>query len=611
VAKRNSFSHEEIGSNAKRGLAISKVHFSSIFYCSRPFAAALTRKRFQLMYTVFGLLMCLDNRFSELHIAFTGNGHHCANHFRFEFIGCKDLNSLKIRPVFGKMEFTPQAYTVENSTYNLEFHPPVCFDGWIIHTPIDLPSCSSSLVYSVFVKKDIQEIKGNPTQGWKQIDSSSKVQIADKTLFLNGSFDMTKYRGTDVQFRTSKQNVFGFILPEAIASIYLGLLGVLSFAGFAKFASKLPMYNAILFISSQIVNCTICFTSPGDYTCAFHFALAFAEFVALVLMSYEQWVNLFLWDGMFFALIACSVMGLGEDGAAVAAKFFGIGVPFVTLGIAIKALQYWTCRSARRAIQTDYATYLSIWNALQSDQASLDAIRDIEALLAWSDCSLVRLESAPTNSAKTPGKPTTPVHQEVCGRAPRAGGGFYRALVQAEESDLHSQLARLYTDAESADALFRPWVLELARHSSGLLCAAAESREARAPGGGGDGALVDGRGGVWYLRVTEQTRLEDVEWAGLKSPARSAEKVACRPASPPQSLSSPNASPLEKLSSPKLCAGRRAPSAREGSPAPPTGSAEMAGDQTLWIRRSCRNDAVELTLWIAAVDKTLWMRRCG
>ena len=239
--KRNSFSEKDI-SNTKRGQAISTVHFSSIFYCSRPFAAALTRTPFQVLYFVLGLLMCSDNRIRDVYIAFYGNNNHHSGHFRFDFHGCEKLNDLNIRPVLGKQEFSPDSYVVENSTYNLQFKSPVYFDGWIIHTPSELPACASSLWIKVFIKEE--GIRGG---SWKQVDSSSKVQITDKAVFLNGSFDLAKYRGGYVRFRASKQNVFGFILPEAVAGLYLGLLGVFGFAGIVKLASKLPLYNAIIF----------------------------------------------------------------------------------------------------------------------------------------------------------------------------------------------------------------------------------------------------------------------------------------------------------------------------------------------------------------------------
>ena len=245
-------------------------------------------------------------------------------------------------------------------------------------------------------------------------------------------------------------------------------------------------------------------------------------------MSYEQWVNVFLWDGLFFSLIAYSVMDLGEAGAACASKFFGIGLPFVFIGSSIKALQYWTGYHARLAIQGDYSMYVAMWDSLLSDQESLAAIEEMEELVAGP----AGVDAADSAAAprKAPGPP--PVRQEIMARNERTGS-FYDALTRVEETDMQTQLARLYADAENADGLFRPWVLELARRSGGMLRATAEHQAACAARGGiGDGGLVDGKGGVWYLRVAEQTTLGDVAWAGLKSPARSAEKVGAERRAP-------------------------------------------------------------------------------
>jgi hypothetical protein len=355
---------------------------------------------------------------------------------------------------------------------------------------------------------------------------------------------LTKYVGTDVQFRTRKLNVFGFILPEAVAGIYLGLLGILGFAGFAKIAAKLPIYNGIFFVTCQVVHSTICSSNPGDYSAGFHLALAFAEGVALFLMSCEQWVFLFLWDGLFFSLIAFSVSGLGEGGAACARRFYGLGGPFVLLGGSIKALQLWTCRAAHQAIQSDFSMYQAMWDSIVSDPDSLIAIRDMEVRLAGLGDSFVRCSSSglekkspltwfraffasvASNGARAPQKSLKPVlvHQEILARNHHTGS-LYNVLTQPEETDLQTQLTKLYEDAERADSILRPWVLELAGQSGGMLRATTEYQTACASQAGSDVALVDGEGGVWYMQVTKQTTLGDVDWAGLKNPARSAEKV--------------------------------------------------------------------------------------
>jgi len=344
--------------------------------------------------------MCSENRILDLYNAFFGEKFHRTDQFRFEFTGCDNLNALNIRPTIQDHELVPDSYVVDSSLYNLEFQSPVYFDGWKIHAPSELPTCSRSLWVSVYIK----EMDGSHGERWKKVDSFSKIQIADKRLFLNGSFDLKKYQDADIQFQTRKLNVFGFIVPEAIAGVYLGLLGILGFAGHVKIAAKLPIYNGIFFITCQVVNSAISFNSPGDYTSGFHMALAFAECVALIMMSYEQWVFLFLWDGAFFSLIALSVMGLGEDGAACARKFFGLGLPFVLLGSSIKAMQLWTCRDAHRAIQSDFSVYQALWDSLVSDPASLQAVREMEALLAGRGDAFVRCGSSEAGTGSDAGK---------------------------------------------------------------------------------------------------------------------------------------------------------------------------------------------------------------
>ena len=542
-ARQASFRQEDVG-NAKRKLAVSSVAFSSIFYCSRPFAAALTRKRFQLLYFVIGLLMCSEGRILDAYNAFYGDNCYRSNHIRFEFTGCENLNTLKIEPTNRSHRLIPVSYNcdvaADNSFYNLEFSSRVCFDGWIIHVPPDLPDCGRSLRFSVHIK----ERDGILFQEqWKLVDSSSKIHITDRKLFLNGSFDLAKYRGTDVRFRTSKFNIFGFIIPEAFAGIYLGLLGVLGFAGNVKLAARLPVYNGFFFISCQVIHSMIYFSSPGDYTSRFHMALAFAECLALILMSYEQWVFLFLWDGLFFSLIACSVMGLGEEGAGCARRFFGLGLPFIMLGCSIKALQLWTCRSARRAIQGDFCKYQAIWDSLISDPASRRAVREMEILLAAPGEAFVRCSSGPRNrlpsswfrslidSAATyctrkqqNASKTFPVHQEILVRDQRARS-LVNVLTLPEEADLQTQLLNLYEDAASADIVFRLWVLELARLSRGMLRATDTYELTGRSQDGVNKTLVDGYGGMQYLYVSNDVQLEDIAWAGLKSFPRSVEKV--------------------------------------------------------------------------------------
>ena len=485
-----------------RHAAVAAVPFSSIFYCSYPLAAALTKRRVRIFYfflsfthitVFFELAMLLYKspktsiksqhfRFTVLNRPNTSNQLHLNSDISMGMgglnssEGCESQLETIAVTLDGAVIREPSYVKVSGASIYLSFKTTVAWNGWLLTQRVE--NSSRQQMASRF---SLHAQDGNE---WRQVGSSSFIQINSITIFMNGEYRPKP--GLPTMFHVESHKFYGFLLARLCAGLCQFAMASFSSLGRFRLAALMHHVFSVSFIACQLAEASRP-PYPGDLTAFAILFIAGIETGALLLSLRGQWVYVFIWYGLCWLSFAAAVHPYGPEGRRCAAILGAIGAPFALIGAATKLSQRRTRAAARRAIEADRQHYDRLWHGLLADPRARAALAALAAAAA----------ACPAASRPRQDLPHRPA-------------GRLQALVRREEGWILADLAHLYAAAAAADPLLRAAVLGLARRSGGLLPAA----------GGGGGGQDDG-----YVRVAAWTVMGDVAWAELKRPARALEKV--------------------------------------------------------------------------------------
>ena len=126
-----------------RRCAVQTVPFSSIFYCSNPLAAALTRKRFQAFFLLFSLIHLPDFINFARWREYTIQHSKC---LRFTILQLEGLDTLQTRQVTfgitmdGEVQEVMERQSSLDNTFVFNFSTVNAWNGWFfeIQPPLHL-----------------------------------------------------------------------------------------------------------------------------------------------------------------------------------------------------------------------------------------------------------------------------------------------------------------------------------------------------------------------------------------------------------------------------------------------------------------------------------------
>ena len=556
----DAFSTKKKRYKIMRRTALQSVPFSSIFYCSNPLAAALTRRRLQIFLLIIALLHLPDCikflRWREFTVL-------RSQYFRFTLLQCSHDPYQKRSLRFGitmdgkVLETIEKLHSFdETSMFNLSASS--VWNGWFFEF---FPNFDVPIKFSLHTIIDDE---------WKQVGSSSYVQVADNTIFLNGYFKPVQ--GPN-HFQLSSPGYFGYWLSRlgggmCNAGLFLSGATGRSRTGTACFSFSFFFF----FIALQLIEAYSTFALNGNYSyiACLILVLVFLGAIALGLVQ-GRWIDTLMWQGACFLGAGILLCMHGEEGQKSGLLLAcGVGAPHFLLSAGVKLSGLYIRWASRRAIAPDVRRYTDLWAVLVADDESKAQLQVIEALV--SDFAARVREGAPTGrAAACPGtlacraSPTN----SACGRTssgqeakqglwsvaepgacrqslpPRrrstwAGGvldGLLQACAGREEYPVLADLHRLYDQAAAADPVLRSLVFEWAQRSGGYLPFQRAERKTAAVDRAGVKVRISESGSFRWrrrtsagaelpvMRVAEDDSEEDVAWAGLKRMERSIEKV--------------------------------------------------------------------------------------
>jgi hypothetical protein len=250
-----------------------------MFYCSNPLAAALTRRRTQFFYLFLGISHL--PQFFEF-VKYVSNGvpweqqfFMSSQHFRFELLESRDSScqgnwSRLSSSTFGltrngkKIDTAPNFWNSTGSVVLFSFQAPVEWSGWYFNVGVPSPSPCDPMRFSFHTLTSIPGpfTNASATTPWKQVGSSSSVQVAATTVFLNGRYEQgLGGDGNEVgggggrthHFHVQGPKFWGFLVARLVGGAVL--LGMAYFGATrrARVGELLPHAFSALFISCQAI----------------------------------------------------------------------------------------------------------------------------------------------------------------------------------------------------------------------------------------------------------------------------------------------------------------------------------------------------------------------
>jgi hypothetical protein len=503
--------------------ALEKIPFSSIFFCSNPLAAALTRKRTQ--FFCFALAMVGNLSESWMGQVVEDLTIQKSLGLRFNVIARRSSGVASshcgFAPSVGALGLTHKGkmISVQNTSVNFESYMQVSFDlpvkwnAWFFVTSNNSPECDP-------VKFSLETFDGSH---WKIIGSSMSMQVTKETVFLHGHFATSDARGFRHDFNVLAPSFFGYFVVRFLGDFQAFSIALCGWLGWERLGAQLPNVQVVLFVFSMLIASTYTRPSQGDYSVLPHLYFATMQGGALYFQLRHEWVNATLWISSF--LLAMGV-ALRPHAPEPALFILSIGAPWFAVAVAIRVFAVWTTRAARRAIADDRRFYDALWALVLDDPASRAAADSLEALLAAA-AARRRLPSPP------------PIAWEVSfSRARQAipagpeSTGLGARLLGRPATGVLRDLEALFAQAEAAFAPFQRKVFALAAASGAFLPVAlgsvigrGEGMDLAAAATAATGVVRVGSSGSDYIRVGPESEMDEFRWAGLKGVERALEKV--------------------------------------------------------------------------------------
>ena len=477
-----------------RRIAVQSVPFSSIFYCSNPLAAALTRRRCQAFFLFIALLHLPDTikfaRWREFTVL-------TSQRFRFTMIPSESVDkNMPFMISFGitmdgkELDAIDQNHSWGEPGY-FNFSKSLTWNGWFFETS---PSLNAPTKFSLFT-----EIDG----AWRQVGSSSFVQVADNTLFLTGPYSPSEGRN---RFQLSYPGVCGHWLCRISGGLNTAGLFLSGATGRARVGSTFFSLSFFLsFMALQLIEAYSTFGQNGNHSYIPCFILFFVYLGTIPLgLLQGRWIDTFLWQGCCFFTAGILLCTHSEEGRRSGLLLACGGAPFLLLSCGVKLSAVYVRWASRRAISPYARRYAELWAAvLAADDGSEAALRDMDRLLSDfaaqadnipSGChfgrtrsggqaavagSFGRTGSGPSDkrsdSDKAPWSVARGGHRQSLPHRlqPTWAGGVLDGAVLAwagrEEYPVLADLDWLYAQAAAADPVLRRRVFGWARRSGGCL----------------------------------------------------------------------------------------------------------------------------------------------
>ena len=488
-------------SSTFRRKALAKIPFSSVFYCSQPLAAALTRKRTLIFFFALAVIGNLTEFwpaqvFEDLSAqksqqirfnVFERRGIHISASTRCPF--GPSIASLGITSN-GKPISFPNKSTASESSITMSFDPPVEWNGWFFVTDHRSPECDP-------VKFSLETFDGSK---WKTVGSSMSMQVTKETVFLHGYFQTSKERGVRHDFDILAPSFFGYFAVRFLGDgqgIGIALCG---FLGRERLGAQLPNVQAFLFVVSMLI--ASCFTDPskGDYSAIPHLYFGLMQGGALYFQLRNQWLLTTFWISSFLIMLGAALAPYAPEPAL---HVVSVGVPWFAAVTAVRAFSWWTTRAARRSVAGDQRFYDALWALILDDPESRAAADAFEDLLAGE--ARRRLPSPPAVSWDL-------VFSHVRQALPRRQDSGLAALLDGRSHGVLADLETLYRQAQAVYWPFQRKVLALAAATGAFLPVAPGSVIGRGEGRGRDPSGVAAWGHGLAGRAT----------AGLRGKSRAA-----------------------------------------------------------------------------------------
>jgi hypothetical protein len=529
LIRRHSKGEIEIGEVGNyRRQALAKIPFSSIFYCSNPLAAALTRKRTQIFFFLLAALGNLTEFWPaqlfedlslqrSLQIRFNGLERRGGRSAKISCISGPGISSLGItqneKPISSHTLFEES----ENSM-TISFDQPTMWNGWYFVTSDASPECDP-------VKFSLEAFDGSK---WKTVGSSMAMQVTQETVFLHGHFETSRVRGARHDFHVLAPSFFGYFAVRFLGDIQGISIALCGWLGRERLGAQLPNVQASLFVLSMLI--ATCFTHPskGDYSVVPHLYFGMMQGGALYFQLRHQWLLCSFWTSSCLIILGALLAPYAPEPAI---HVISVGGPWLIAGICVRIFSWWTTRSARLSIADDQRFYDALWALVLDHPESRAAAADLDALLAAE--ARRRLPAPPAVDWDLTFSLTR--H-----RIPRPRAGGIAGLLGGGSYGILADLEALYAQAEAAYEPFQRKVLALAAQCRGFLPVAhgsvigrGEGMELAAAAAAATGVVRVGSASSDYCMVGPESRAEGFRWAALKGVERALEKVGGRGGSAP------------------------------------------------------------------------------
>ena len=508
---------------ASRLDAVQKVPFSSLFYCSNPLAAGLTRRRTQIFFVFLSLLHIPESSIPQETIMRSAilnftileyrDGHKNEAHAKHAIpqIGVSRL---------GEDVEASSTSVDQKSSIIITFSGVVEWDAWYLITSTQDPS-NDPVKFSLQSSLDGAD--------WSYVGSSRTIQVGRTVLYMHETFQTSTQRGLRHNFPTLTTSFLGYTMCIWLGMTCCALVPLFAFLRRERLATDINTVQNVLTsaVSFAAAYNSYPLTSSGNYTSYCFLGVGVMMGTVAALCFTRQWLASFIVLGLCHGAFSLYLQQFSHNDR----NFLwtsGAAALCITVALGTKAYRRHVTASAAREIEPDRRAYAALWRLLLEDPRAAAAQAELESILQGlkrgGDKPTVRRhgggKGAPSDDGWEGGPVRRPAQQIVRGRAPGPAAGAGRWRLRCESFTVHLDLDLVYEQAASAYDLLRHKALQLAAAAGGLLPA----RPAADPGLGFS-RLPSAGGCHGYVAATGATDAGEAQWAGLKRRDRALEKA--------------------------------------------------------------------------------------
>jgi hypothetical protein len=254
-----------------RQKAVGKVPFSSVFYCSNPLAAILTRRRTHLFYFITAIITRIPDivyLFSSQHPEPTWPR---SNFLKFTVLEHRNRVQNTSHPelgtaisAFGVIRNNLVVGEVaslwrEGGSAVVRFESTVEWDEWFFTTSsVEQTASDDPIRFMLEGSIDGKE--------WEVVGSSMSALAGRTAVFLHGRFDTSLNRAHRHTFRVLRPTLFGYYIIATLGDLQNTGLLLCGICGRERLGGNIPNVQALLFMTSQLVAAWGAPLANGDRT---------------------------------------------------------------------------------------------------------------------------------------------------------------------------------------------------------------------------------------------------------------------------------------------------------------------------------------------------------